>query len=223
MTRTPGSVQVGLPSTIAFAATNAGGGGGGDELGCIIIVVPAQFVVSSVTVDSTPAGDAWLAASGPGGLGTTLLTLSALNDPSRLGGGKHGEEITFSVALVGAPQGPTSWTADVYNKIDCTNDLHLTKSFGVTISAGGGPPNQPPVAADDAFSVIAGGQLSVPAPGILANDTDPEGDPLSTDPLTDVTHGTLSLYADGGFDYVPAAGFVGTDSFTYAADDGALP
>jgi hypothetical protein len=33
-------------------------------------------------------------------------------------------------------------------------------------------------------------------------------------------HGTLTLNADGSFTYTPAAGYSGTDSFTYVANDG---
>lgn len=39
----------------------------------------------------------------------------------------------------------------------------------------------------------------------------------------DVTAGTLNLSADGSFSYDPNPGFSGSDSFTYHADDGALP
>ena len=36
-------------------------------------------------------------------------------------------------------------------------------------------------------------------------------------------HGTLTMSPDGGFHYVADPGFVGTDAFTYRADDGAMP
>jgi VCBS repeat-containing protein len=39
--------------------------------------------------------------------------------------------------------------------------------------------------------------------------------------VSDVSHGTLALNADGSFTYTPAADFTGTDSFTYNANDGA--
>ncbi|WP_026012120.1 Ig-like domain-containing protein, partial [Singulisphaera acidiphila] len=34
------------------------------------------------------------------------------------------------------------------------------------------------------------------------------------------THGTLTLNSNGSFTYVPTAGFIGTDTFTYQAFDG---
>ena len=80
--------------------------------------------------------------------------------------------------------------------------------------------NQPPVAADDAYSVTANQTLNVPAAGVLANDTDAEGDPLTAAMVDAPQHGTLTLNADGSFSYTPAAGYVGADSFTYHANDG---
>ena len=58
--------------------------------------------------------------------------------------------------------------------------------------------------------------------GIIANDTDADGDILTvnTTPVTNVSNGTLALNADGSFTYSPNANFNGTDSFTYEVSDG---
>ncbi len=40
--------------------------------------------------------------------------------------------------------------------------------------------------------------------------------------MSDVSHGTLTLNADGSFSYAPAPDFFGVDSFTYVANDGAV-
>ena len=58
------------------------------------------------------------------------------------------------------------------------------------------------------------------APGVLANDTGADADPLTAVLVTDVSHGALSLEADGSFTYTPTAGYSGPDSFTYKANDG---
>ncbi|MBN1967577.1 MAG: tandem-95 repeat protein, partial [Anaerolineae bacterium] len=82
-------------------------------------------------------------------------------------------------------------------------------------------PNAVPVAVADAYSVTAGIPLVVsPLEGVLANDTDADGDALSAQLVENVTHGVLTLLANGGFTYTPGAGFVGEDSFTYRASDG---
>jgi hypothetical protein len=77
------------------------------------------------------------------------------------------------------------------------------------------------VALDDVYSVAEGGTLSVDAAsGVLANDTDPEGDPLTAGLASNVSNGTLTLNADGSFTYTPNPGFEGSDSFIYVANDG---
>src|SRR5206468_927273 len=81
--------------------------------------------------------------------------------------------------------------------------------------------NTPPVAVDDSYSVLHDRTLSVlAATGVLANDTDPDGDTLTATVVSLPSHGTLTLNGDGHFTYQPAAGFAGTDSFSYAASDG---
>jgi VCBS repeat-containing protein len=83
-------------------------------------------------------------------------------------------------------------------------------------------PNRAPVAAIDAHSVAEDTPLTVAAPGVLANDTDPNGDPLTAILVSGVSHGTLTLNPDGSFTYSPAADYIGADSFTYKANDGSL-
>jgi Big-like domain-containing protein len=78
--------------------------------------------------------------------------------------------------------------------------------------------NAAPVANSDAYSGSAGTTLVVAAPGVLANDTDADGDPLSTQLVSGVTG--LNLYANGGFQYTPGGGFSGTTSFSYRVSDG---
>jgi VCBS repeat-containing protein len=56
--------------------------------------------------------------------------------------------------------------------------------------------------------------------GILANDTDTDGDPLSAALVSGPSHGSLHLAADGSFRYAPGANYHGPDSFTYKSEDG---
>jgi hypothetical protein len=55
---------------------------------------------------------------------------------------------------------------------------------------------------------------------ILANDSDPERDPLLVKLITPPTYGVLNLQPDGEFDYTPSNGFKGIDTFIYVANDG---
>lgn len=83
-------------------------------------------------------------------------------------------------------------------------------------------PNQRPVAVNDIYDVYEDNYiLSVAADGVLSNDYDPDA--------FDVIHAVLeggpshaasfNLNANGSFSYEPVDGFVGTDSFTYYAND----
>jgi hypothetical protein len=55
---------------------------------------------------------------------------------------------------------------------------------------------------------------------VLANDTDPDGDPLNIAAVVaGPAHGTATI-SGGSIRYVPADGYVGPDSFTYTATDG---
>jgi hypothetical protein len=58
------------------------------------------------------------------------------------------------------------------------------------------------------------------ATGVLLNDSDADGDPLTAALVAGPAHGTVSLSPGGAFTYTPAAGFSGQDTFTYQASDG---
>ena len=74
-------------------------------------------------------------------------------------------------------------------------------------------------AAADTFSTAEDTALVVAAPGVLANDTDADGDPITATNASDPANGAVTLNADGSFTYTPDPDFTGTDSFTYSAND----
>lgn len=78
----------------------------------------------------------------------------------------------------------------------------------------------PPVANNDAYSTNEDIALTVPAPGVLGNDNDVDGDTLTAILVSGPSRGTLTLNADGSFAYTPDVNYNGTDSFTYKANDG---
>jgi len=80
--------------------------------------------------------------------------------------------------------------------------------------------NDAPVAAGDHYQVLSGAALVIVAPGVLGNDTDVEGDPLSAVLETPPDHGVLALNAAGSLIYLSPAGFTGVVTFTYRVDDG---
>jgi hypothetical protein len=95
-----------------------------------------------------------------------------------------------------------------------------TKSHAITVTVtAGSAPNNPPVAAGDAYTTDQDTLLSDVVPGVLGNDTDADGNTLTAVLVSNSAHGTLDLNANGSFSYAPAAGYYGTDSFTYKAND----
>ncbi len=78
-----------------------------------------------------------------------------------------------------------------------------------------------PVANPDIYPVVNGTTLTVSAAnGVLANDTNVDGNPLTAVPASSPSHGQLTLHADGSFSYTPTVGYSGSDSFSYTATDG---
>ena len=80
--------------------------------------------------------------------------------------------------------------------------------------------NHAPVANDDSYATAFNTPLNVAAPGVLVNDTDADGDSLTAVLISGPAHGTLALNANGSFSYTPNTNYSGTDTFTYAANDG---
>ncbi len=97
-----------------------------------------------------------------------------------------------------------------------------TATATVTITVN--PLPDPPVAVNDAYSVEMNTTLTTVLGdnGLLDNDFDPDGDTLTieTTPVVDVANGTLTINADGTFEYIPTSGFSGMDSFEYRISDG---
>jgi len=90
----------------------------------------------------------------------------------------------------------------------------------VQIAVSAGAVNSPPTAAEDSYVTAEDEPLSIGVAGVLANDQDVDGDALTAVLTGGPANGTLTLNADGSFDYLPNADFHGTDAFTYLANDG---
>ncbi|MET0231169.1 MAG: Ig-like domain-containing protein, partial [Rhodanobacteraceae bacterium] len=86
---------------------------------------------------------------------------------------------------------------------------------GVTVTVSPRP-NRPPVAVDDAATTAFQTPIAI---NVLANDSDPDGDPLAISGVTTPANGAVSA-SGGTITYTPANGFSGIDRFTYSIDDG---
>ncbi len=80
--------------------------------------------------------------------------------------------------------------------------------------------NEAPVAVPDSYTTAVDVPLIVPAPGVLANDSDDGIGTMRAVLVSGPAHGLLTLNDDGSFTYVPDAGFNREDAFTYKVNDG---
>jgi VCBS repeat-containing protein len=188
--------------------------------------VTVNLTVTGVNDAPAASGDAYSTAE------DTALTVAA---PGVLGNDSDRDNDTLSAVTVSGPShgtlalnanGSFTYTpAANYNGSDSftykagdgtveSNPATVT----ITVTAAG----DAPTAADDAYSTAEDTALTVAAPGVLANDSDPDGESLSAVVGSGPSHGTLTPEADGSFTYTPTADFDGSDSFTYRASDGDL-
>jgi Cadherin-like domain/Bacterial Ig domain/Matrixin len=151
--------------------------------------------------------------------------------PGVLGNDRRGTGSTLTAVLVSGPA-HGSLTLNANGSLTYTPSAGFAGTDTFSYQANDGVANSPvttvtvnvrnqaPVAGADWYAVLPGGALHVAAAGVLGNDHDADGQPLSVGLVGGPTHGTLTFNADGSFDYVPDSDFVGTDAFTYAVSDG---
>ncbi|MDH5421536.1 MAG: DUF5011 domain-containing protein, partial [Acidimicrobiia bacterium] len=106
-----------------------------------------------------------------------------------------------------------------YNVSDSSGNAAAQVNRMVEVVDTPAPPNSAPVARNDAYSLDEGATLRVSAPGLLSNDTDADGDPLTVAITTSPANGVLTLNADGSFTYTHTGADATDDRFTYAIDD----
>ncbi|MBI4601559.1 MAG: tandem-95 repeat protein [Planctomycetes bacterium] len=179
---------------------------------------------AEVTVTVTPVEDPPRAApdfaSTTEDTAVTIPVLANDRDP-------EGDALTL--VSVTAPQHGTAVAAGNQARYTPAADFSGTDSFTYTVrdakngTATGsvtvtvGAVNDAPAAAADAST---SSEDRVVVIDVLANDADPDGDPLRVVAATQGQHGSVTVTGDGKVIYVPRADFSGTDSFTYTVDDG---
>lgn len=128
-------------------------------------------------------------------------------------------------------QGDTAIEPDetfIYSIIGATNATIAPNASSVTgiVANDDLPPvNLAPVAENDSATVAAYQSVDI---NVLANDRDPEGDPLLLSVVATPTNGTAIANNNGTPDnlsddfitYTPTPGYCGVDSFTYQIEDG---
>jgi hypothetical protein len=124
--------------------------------------------------------------------------------------GTDGSVTIYGTTVTYTPDGGFNGT-DTFTYIA---DDGTVNSNGATVTV---TVESPPVAVDDPYSVDEDDVLIVGVPGVLGNDSDPGGDPLTTVLSQGTTNGVLGLGSNGSFTYTPAPDSSGIDTFTYRA------
>ena len=212
---TPAAGYNGLDA-FTYAATNSAG----SAQATVSLTVTAPPPPPTATADDyTVDQDAALTVTAPAGvLANDIsgsggpLTATAVSGPT------HGTlalnaDGSFTYTPVAGYNGPDTFR---YRASDGAGSAQADVAIDVR------PPQPvvtPPTANPDRYATRQDTPLTVTAAtGVLANDT---GSALTAASVTNPTHGTLALNADGSFLYTPTAGYNGPDAFTYAAANSA--
>ncbi len=116
--------------------------------------------------------------------------------------------------LIGFPTLVDTYSLPLTLTDSASNLLSLVLQLEVRV------PNQPPNAQPDSFQFVNQIAAMVPAPGVLANDSDADGDTITAVLVSQPSHGSLALHPDGSFDYLVHSPISVSDSFIYRAFDG---
>jgi Bacterial Ig domain/Fibronectin type III domain len=179
----------------------------------------SNTVTATITASNrTPQATAD-AATTPEDTAVTIAVLANDTDPD-------GNPLTITAVTQGA-HGTVTTNGTSVTYLPATN-FAGTDAFSYTVSDGKGgtatapasitimPVNDWPVATADAAATAEDTPVTI---AVLANDTDPDGNPLTITAVTQGAHGTIATNGTA-LTYTPAANFAGTDAFTYTVTDG---
>ena len=128
-----------------------------------------------------------------------------------------GTTVRKTITVTPTAQGTITNTASVESsarEVTYTGNNSDRESTDVTL-------NRAPVANEDSYVTREDTPLTISAPGVLSDDTDADGDPLTVASVLETTSaGTLTHNANGSFTYTPSNNSNGADAFTYKATDG---
>ncbi|HYW78057.1 MAG TPA: ELWxxDGT repeat protein, partial [Thermoguttaceae bacterium] len=173
--------------------------------------------------DGTADGTVLVANINPGSNNADPQELFNLNDTVYFSAvdGVHGRELWSTDGTAAG----TSMVADIFVGALSSDPQELSDFGGrLFFTADDGSGYRKPfvlssTAVDDAYTMAPNEELVVAAAdGVLANDVDVTADSAAL--VSGPSNGTVALDADGSFTYHPLPDFVGTDSFTYRAQDG---
>ena len=129
----------------------------------------------------------------------------------------------LTVGVVTTENSDTVPAGDVISQ-DPAAGSEVAEGLAVDIVVSLGPGNHAPVARNDAFPFPENFIVTVPAPGVLVNDFDPDSDPITATLVTGPAEPgvTIDLSANGSFVFEAPFGFDGVVTWEYQATDGDL-
>lgn len=165
------------------------------------------FTIQVVNTNQPPKFDPQTDASL--NAGNTFTRLLHATDPN------PGDTLTYN--LISGPAGMTitagqlSWTPlatqlgvfPVKVQVTDSGGSKDAAMFNITVDVAQASAPQPPIAVDDQFAVRRQSTLTVPAPGVLGNDSSPSGKALIAKLVTGPLKGAFNLAADGSLTYTP--------------------
>nr|WP_162623942.1 Ig-like domain-containing protein [Paracoccus saliphilus] len=157
-----------------------------------------------------------LLANDKGGKAKSLVSVESLGEGS-VSLGADGQTLLYDTKGAFDYLAVGEATIDTFEyTIQLGNGVFRTATVTVTVTG----MNDGPQAVSNAYTLKEDTILAIPAgTGLLANDSDIEGDVLRATVETDVQHGTLVVNPDGSFSYTPDSNFHGADSFIYTVTD----
>lgn len=158
-----------------------------------VTVLPADLLAN----DSDPDGD--------------FLTFAGVSNPV-----DGSVSIDGNGNIVFAPAADFNGIASFDYTISDTRGGSATGMASVAVAS----VNDAPVAAGDRAATNVETAVAVQISKLLANDRDPDGDPLTVLDVKNAANGTVIFNGNGEAVFTPAAGFVGTASFEYTVGDG---
>jgi hypothetical protein len=170
---------------------------------------------------------------------STVLTVTAVTQPAAGG----------SAAITGAGTTVTFDPGSAFRDLQVGESRDATFTYTISDGDGGSDTatvtvtvnglNDAPTAVADPFNGANSALSNIPLAvstspsglkvsitgSVLANDSDIDGDPITAAVASGTTAegGSVSMNSNGSFTYVPPAGYLGSDSFTYTVSDDQTP
>ena len=217
--------HVASPTNITINGVAAGGG-------TTTPPVPPTLSVADARVTAASSGTTTLPfVVSLSGASTSAITVSYATSDGTAHAGPDYQSAAGSVTFapgVTAVTIPITIVGDSNNLPTETLTLQLAQATGASITRAQAtgtvvettvtpPIDHPPVAGADSATTTQGFSVTIP---VLANDTDPDNDPLTVASFTQPKNGAVVAGTNGALIYTPTSTFMGTDTFTYVVSDG---